>query len=164
MSISRHNELVGAGDIVGYGGSYAPFYGYKLLQKVYVEQVGAYVWLGQYGTVNKTDNKFAPDNGGKTITVLTSGDLKGDYHSVWTPDTEYKKGDILIGKENGKNMLFVYLSESHVERLTPRNDFGLDGFGYSSLSDYQTNFGPLTIHTVQGTWGTGMNAKKFSAL
>lgn len=163
MSIAKHNELVETGDIVGYGGSWQTFYGYKLLKKVYVEQLDAYVWLGQYGTVGN-DNKFKADNGGKTIQVISSGDLKNDYHSAWTPDVKYEKGDILVGNDGTRVMLFVYISDSHVERLTARSDMGsYDKHGYSTLEDYKTNFGPLEIHTVQG-YPSSSNGKRFSAL
>jgi len=164
MTIKKHNENYSAGDVVGYEGSYTKFYGYKLLQRVYVELLDNYVWLGQYGTVRSGENEFTPDSGGKTITALPISDLRNDYHSTWTKDEEYKKGDILVGDDKGKVMLFVYFSDSHVERLTPRSDLSsLDQFGYSTLSDYSSHFGPLKVHKTQKLSGYGEH-KKFSEM
>lgn len=161
MTVSKHNGLYSVGDIIGYPGSYSTvFYGYKLLQKVWVEKIEAYVWLGQYGLVGV--NKFSADNDGKTISLLTESDIKNDYASTWTPTTEYKKGDVLTGKDGDKDMLFVYFSDTHVERLTPRNDLWAgDRFGHSTLADYSENFGPLEIRKVQKP-GLSGGKKKFS--
>lgn len=166
MTIKKHNENYSAGDVVGYGGSYAKFYWYKLLQQVYVELLDNYVWLGQYGTVRSGENEFTPDNGGKTISALPISNLRNDYHSTWTKDEEYKKGDILVGHDKGKVMLFVYFYDQHVERLTPRSDLSLssaDQFGHSTLSDYSRNFGPLKVHKTQKLGLSGLN-KKFSEM
>lgn len=158
MSIAKHNGVYSVGDIIGYSGSYATkFCGYKLVKKVWVDQIAEWVYIGQYGHVEV--NKFAAV--GADFSTLTNVEIDHAFAEIWTPGTEYKKGDILVGKEGEQRMLFAFFSDEHVERLTPRKDVGMYGFGYSTLDDYSRNFGPLTVHTVQGYYGN-LNGKKFS--
>lgn len=155
MSINKHHGIYSAGDIVGYSAWNNTFHGYKLHKKVYVDEVGLYVWLAQSGAAR--DNKFKIED--ETFYVLKSDDIEESYHSTWTPDEKYAKGDILTGSGG---MVFVYFSDTHVERLTNRP--GLGQFGHTTLSDVNESFGPLTVHTVRGGSLTGINGKKFSEI
>lgn len=163
MTTIDHNGSYSAGTVVGYESYSGTVYGYRLVKEVYVAETGGYHWIANNGKV--TNNKFVstPDN----LTILSEKEIKDGYPKKWKPDAEKKKGDILVGKDGEKTMLFVYISDSHVERLTPRSDMGMsipgDEFGYSSLSDYEGNFGPLTVHELKGS-GYHTTAKKFSDL
>lgn len=164
MATTEHKGNLYNNDVVGYKNSYGTFYGYRLLKLVYIDAIGDYRWLVQSTKVNNGSNEAVAYGDATQINIASEGDLKDSYPLKWSKDPEYKKGDILVGKKkNGGKMLFVYLANDHVERLTERDDMlANDGFGYSTLSDYETNFGPLTIHRTQG-YSQG-NHVKFSDL
>ena len=162
MATTDHKGNYSVGTIVGYKSYSGTVYGYKLVKEVFLSETAKYYWITQPGKVK--DNKFVSTN--QDLTIQSEKEINDSYPLKWTADPEYAKGDILVGKEkkSGKTMLFVFLSKQHVERLTPRGDMVVDGqFGYSTLSDYESNFGPLKIHTTQGYTSAGNNSK-FSSL
>lgn len=142
MATIEHKGILDNDMVVVYSYDSGTVYGYRLLKLVYVDHIGEYRWIAEsIKIVNNEAVKIA--NG--ALDILSEADVKDAYPLKWTKDPQYKKGDILLGKDN---MVFVYFSDSHVERLTPRKDMpnlGVnDRQGYSSLNDYRTNFGPLT--------------------
>jgi hypothetical protein len=164
MATTEHNgERYTVDSIVvyTYNGS-GTRYGYKLLKQVWISEIGEYRWVANaLKIVNNEIIKYVGDS----LELISDKEIKDGYPQLWTKDPEYKKGDILVGtdKKSGSKMLFVYLAQDHVERLTPRSDMMMpDQFGYSTLSDYSTNFGPLTVHKTLG-YALGNN-KKFSDL
>jgi len=164
MAFTEHNGSFGKYDVVVSPSSYGVSYGYKLVKQVFVDEVGEYRWIAT--PVKIRDNELIEYTSG-SFELLKGSLVKNEYKSKWTKDPEFKKGDILVGKSKNSNkkMLFVFLAVDHVERLTPRDDYGFgvdDQFGYSTLSDYETNFGPLTVHKTQG-YAQG-NHVKFSDL
>lgn len=162
MATTDHKGSYSVGTIVGYTSYSGTVYGYKLLKEVYLSETAKYHWIAQPGKVK--DNKFVPTN--QDLTIQSEKEINDGYPLRWTADPEFKKGDILIGKDkgSGKTLLFVYISDSHVERLTPRPDlYGSDQFGYSTLTDYAGNFGPLSVHQTQKAVGFD-GKKKFSSL
>lgn len=167
MATTEHKGNLVQGDIVMYKGSFGTSYGYELVKEIYLSATGDYHWIGR--SVKLLDGENKPKNISADATkleILTEKDVTEGYPLKWTKDPEFKKGDILVGldKKSNKKMLFVYLSDQHVERLTPRSDMMMpDQFGYSTLSDYAGNFGPLTVHTTQG-YTTAGNNTRFSAL
>lgn len=168
MAITEHKGSgLYNGDIVVYSGSFGTNYGYELLKSVWVTEAESYMWVVRGLKILDGQNKVTYLSSDKTsLDLLTTKDVEDSYPLKWTKDPEFKKGDILIGKDTkaNKTMLFVYLADDHVERLTPRSDMlGDDQFGYSTLSDYAGNFGPLKVHTTQGYTQAGNNTK-FSAL
>lgn len=162
MATTEHKGNYTVDNIVVYTyNSSGTRYGYKLLKQVWISEIGEYRWISNaIKIVNNEIVKYVGDS----LELISDKEIKDGYPQLWTKDPEYKKGDILVGKKrNGAKMLFVYLSKDHVERLTERDDMlANDGFGYSTLKDYETNFGPLTIHRTQG-YILGNN-KKFSDL
>lgn len=147
MAAKKHNNDVTSGDIVGYSGSYGTrFYGYKLVKEVWVTAVSDYVWLAQYGTVD-SENKFKANNDGENIQVLTADTIKTDYTEVWTPNPEFTKGDILVGthESSGTRVVLHYVSDTHVERLTPYD--GLGDTGWGSMAHYRGRLENITILT-----------------
>ena len=163
MATTDHKGSCIVDDIVGYAAYSGTVYGYKLVKEVYLSETAKYHWIVQPGKVK--DNKFVPKPGNE-MTIVSKKEINDGYPLRWTPDAEFAKGDILVGKDkkSGTTMLFVFLTKQHVERLTPRSDMMTDGqFGYSTLSDYEGNFGPLKIHKTQGYTAVGNNSK-FSAL
>jgi hypothetical protein len=166
MATTEHKGSLNNGDIVVYLGSFGTDYGYRLVKQVWLNAIGEYRWIAKGIKIAKGSNKVTEVSSDATaFDIVSDKDLTDGYPHKWTKDPEFKKGDILVGKgkSSGKTMLFVFLSEDHVERLTPRDDMVMnDQFGYSTLSDYENNFGPLTIHRTQG-YSQG-NHLKFSAL
>lgn len=163
MATTDHNGSYSVGTIVGYKSYSGTVYGYKLVKEVYLSETGKYHWIVQPGKVQ--GNAFVL-NSGSEMTIISEKEINDSYTQTWTADAEYAKGDILVGKDKktGKVMLFVFLSKQHVERLTPRSDMIADTqFGYSTLTDYESNFGPLEIHKTKGYTAVGNNSK-FSAL
>lgn len=154
----EHKQNYNTGTIVGNDGSYGTkLYGCKLLMDTYVNEVGGYVWLVQYGTVG-SDNKFTPRNGGKDIQVLTDKDIKENYKKKWIPDPEYKKGDVLLAEtKSGKRVVLLYLDENHVERLTPTDEAAWDS-GWGSLAHYKSELKNFKVHTSH------LKGSKFSEL
>lgn len=162
MATIDHKGNLSVDDVVGYTSYGGTVYGYKLVKEVYVSETSSYHWIVRNGKVK--DNKFVSVS--TNLSIVSEKDIKDGYPLKWTPDAEYAKGDILVGKDkkSGTTMLFVFLSKQHVERLTHRSDMISDSqFGYSTLTDYEANFGPLTIHKTQGYTAVGNNSK-FSAL
>lgn len=149
MTVKKHAGNFTNGTIVGYTSySGTQLYAYKLVQEVWVSAIGEYRWIAQYGKVTLSENKFVPDNDGKTFYVFTDQEIKDGYPEVWTKDPEYKKGDILEAKSpGGKRVVLLYISNSQVERLTP-TDGGLGDKGWGSLAHYQ---GELTDFKVLKT-------------
>lgn len=142
MATVEHNGSFSIGDTLVYKYSGGIYYGHKLLKSTYIGEIGEYRYITEF--VKIRDGEVIKYVNG-SLDLVTDDSLKKEYKLKWTKDPEYKKGDILLGKDN---MVFVYISDSHVERLTPRKDFAEHGLddrqGYSSLNDYRTNFGPLT--------------------
>lgn len=142
MATIEHKGIFDTSDVVVYTYGTGSVYGYRLLKLVYVDIIGEYRWICE--SIKIVDNEVVKIANG-ALDILSEADLKDAYPLKWTKDPKYKKGDILLGKDN---MVFVYFTDSHVERLTPRKDMpnlGVnDRQGYSSLNDYETNFGPLT--------------------
>lgn len=141
MATVEHKGSHSTGSVVVYSDNETN-YGYSLVKEIYVEAIGEYRWIAEpVKIVNNEPVKYT--NG--SLELLSEKCINDEYKFRWTKDPEYKKGDILLGKDN---MVFVYISDSHVERLTPRKDMPSLGTnnrqGYSSLNDYKTNFGPLT--------------------
>lgn len=141
MATVEHKGSFTTGSVVVYSGT-GTLYGYSLVKEIYIEAIGDYRWIAE--PVKIVSNEVVKYTNGN-LELISEKYINDEYKSKWTKDPEYKKGDILLGKDN---MVFVYISDSHVERLTPRKDMpnlGLnDRQGYSSLNDYRTNFGPLT--------------------
>ncbi|WAB09323.1 hypothetical protein SEA_STELLA_83 [Streptomyces phage Stella] len=164
MASTAHKGNFGTDDIVVYGYSSGTSYGYRLVKQIWISEIGDYRWIS---TPIKVRNNEVIEYTNGSFELVSDKTVRDEYPNRWTKDPEYTKGDILVGKSknSSKKMLFVYLANDHVERLTPRDDYGFgedDQFGYSTLTDYETNFGPLTIHRTTG-YSQGNNAK-FSAL
>lgn len=143
MATIEHKGYAMVGDIVVYDyGTTSPKYGHLLLKQVWVDAVDEYRWVTE--PVKIRDNEVVKYlHGG--LDLITHKTVKDEYPLKWTKDPEFKKGDILLGKDGDKTMIFVYFSETHVERLTPRSDmWNSSQQGYSTLSDFTKNFGPLT--------------------
>lgn len=151
MATIEHKGAAGIGDVVVYnsGGLY---YGHKLLKSIYIDMIGEYRYVTQ--PVKIRDNEIIKYTNG-SLELISEKDVKDDYPLKWSKDPEYKKGDILFGKDGDKDMIFVYISATHVERLTPRSDiWSSSKQGYSTLSDFQRNFGPLKLaQTAHPTTG-----------
>lgn len=150
MATIEHNGAAGIGDVVVYGDSI--HYGHKLLKSIYIDVIGEYRYVTQ--PVKIRDNEIIKYTNG-SLELISEKDVKDVYPLKWSKDPEYKKGDILFGKDGDKDMIFVYISATHVERLTPRSDIWVTSKqGYSTLSDFQKNFGPLklaqTTHPATG--------------
>lgn len=163
MAFKKHEGNFGTNSIVTYNYSSGTSYGYRLEKYIWVDQIEDYRWIA---TPVKIRNNELIEYTNGSFELIDDKTIKAEYPSKWTKDPEYKKGDILVGtdKKSGSKMLFVYLSSQHVERLTPRSDMMMpDQFGYSTLNDYEGNFGPLTVHRTQG-YHNGLNAQKFSEL
>jgi len=159
MAVKKHAGSFAEGTIVGYA-SYSgkELYAYKLVQEVWVGAVGEYRWIAQYGKVLLSENKFVPDSEGKTFYVFTDKEIKDGYPEVWTKDPEYTKGDLLEAKSAaGKRVVLLYISNSHVERLTP-TDGGLGDKGWGSLAHYK---GELTDFKILKT---SLGENRFSAI
>ncbi len=139
MATEKHNGSFTNNSIVGYVGLSSNFYGYRLLKYVYVGAADVYVWLGQYGRVDRGTNVWTPDSQGEgAIQVLTVKDIKDSYGMSWTPDLEYKKGDILTGEgTDGTRVVLLYISETRVERLTPFKKDAYSSTGHGTLAFYQ---------------------------
>lgn len=137
MATEKHNNSFSEGSIVGYVGLSSNFYGYKLLKYVYVGAADVYVWLGQYGRV--VQNAWTADSQGEgAIQVLTVQDIKDSYGTSWTPDLEYKKGDILTGEgADGTRVVLIYFTDRYVERLTPFKEDAYSSTGHGTLAFYQ---------------------------
>lgn len=142
MATIEHKGAFAVSDILVYIYGSGSIYGYRILKKVHLDVVNGPQWIVE--NVKVVDNEVVKVASG-TLDILSESDLTMNYPLKWTQDPKYKKGDILLGKNN---MVFVYFTDSHVERLTPRSDMtylGIDDRqGYSSLNDYETNFGPLS--------------------
>lgn len=140
MATIEHKGSYTNGSVVVYTG-YGTNYGYSLVKEVYIEAIGEYRWIAE--PVKIVNNEAVKYTNG-SLELLSGKYINDEYKSLWKKDPVHKKGDILLGKDN---MVFVYISDSHVERLTPRKDMPSlgtnDRQGYSSLSDYEANFGPL---------------------
>lgn len=141
MATVEHKGSYITGDVVVYTGT-GTLYGYSLVKQIYIEAINEYRWIAEpVKIVSNEVVKYTNDN----LELISEKYINDEYKSKWTKEPQYKKGDILLGKDN---MVFVYFSDSHVERLTPRKDMPNlgtnDRQGYSSLNDYRTNFGPLT--------------------
>jgi hypothetical protein len=162
MAFAEHKGTYDLGNIVTYNYSSGTSYGYRLVKYIWVNEIGDYTWIA---TPVKIRNNEVIEYTNGSFELVSDKTIKAEYPSKWTKDPEFKKGDILVGtdKKSGKKLIFVYLANDHVERLTPRPDMMMpDQFGYSTLSDYSTNFGPLTVHKTQG-YSQG-NHVKFSDL
>ena len=162
MAVKPHNGVFKTGDTVVYQGTLRRAYGYKLLKEIYISEIDGYRFVAQGGETDDdgTWNAYRGDFG-----LLSSESIKESYKSMWTEGEAFQKGDILVGKDKStdKTMLFVYIEDGHIERLTPRSDMGAaQEFGYSTLADYAGSFGPLKVHTTEGYVGNGV--KKFSEL
>jgi hypothetical protein len=160
MTVKKHNGSYTNGTVVGYT-SYSgkELYSYKLVKEVYVEATGDYRWIAQYGKVKLSENKFVPDNDGQTFYVFSDKEIKDGYPEVWTKDPEFVKGDILEGKtSSGKRVVLLYVSNQHVERLTPLDEQYSGEKGWGSLAHYQGELTDIKALT------TSLTSARFSAL
>lgn len=146
------------GDVIvskSYGGD---LYGVKVLKEVYIDGIGGYRWIYQFGNI--TDNKFKP-SGGDDISIATQKDLKSAYDLIWTPDPELspRKGDILIGKNvSGKTVVLYFEDSDTVYRLNELNDGGSPQSN-ASLAFYKRKLTDLKVMTTKS-----FNDRRFSDL
>jgi hypothetical protein len=110
---------------------------------VFIDEISEYRYVTE--PVKIRDNEIIKYVNG-SLELISEKDVKDEYPLKWSKDPEFKKGDILLGKDGDRTMIFVYISDLHVERLTPRSDIWVSfEQGYSTLSDFTRHFGPLKV-------------------
>lgn len=152
MATIEHKGSFNIGDTLVYSYSGDIYYGHVLLKSVYIGEINEYRYITE--PVKIRNGEVVKYMNG-SLDLVAHDDLVKEYKLKWTKDPEYKKGDILLGKDGDKDMIFVYVSATHVERLTPRSDiWSPSKQGYSTLSDFEKNFGPLKLaQTAHPTTG-----------
>lgn len=160
MTVKKHNGKFVTNSIVGYTTySGAFFRGHRLVKEVYVPEIGEYRWFAQDGKIDLSENKFVPDNA-TDLRVVTDKEINDGYPEIWTPEEEFKKGDILVGTDpEGTRVLLYFESENCVHRLTKYLGSARD-VSWAGLALYRDQLKDLKVLTTAGTVGS----KRFSEI
>jgi hypothetical protein len=143
MALVAHQNVVSVGDVLGseYLGITS---GFKVLSKVFLEGVGEYMYVVQYGDVKKGENKFSPYGTGKDLGVMSMKDIKAAYSKKWTKEPEVKDGDVL--RSSDYKHIFVVRGTHQKEPKLYRVNGGMSLF--DRLSNYEAIYGKLTVMTA----------------
>jgi len=157
MASVKHGGSFYRNDVVGYNGGSGRFYGYKLLKRVYVEEIDAHRWIAAYGSAApEADFVIGSES---SVALLTPSNIRSEYQYKWSKDSDYKKGDILSGTgDDGTRVVLLYLSDAEVQRLTPDGPYSGDQ-GYGGLAHYQVMLKDLVVLKTRG-----LGSKRFSEI